>query len=132
MIGSLGGIVFETSIERVRTFNEMARKRSVEYAEHAIHSSKGRVEFIRHNLDDLTFSIRLDASHGVNPKKELDRLGEKMNRAEVVDLLLGEDYKGAFVITGLDEAWKHIDKHGNILVADVAITMKEYTPWNMI
>lgn len=132
MIGSIGGVVFETSIDKVRTFNNMSRKGSVEYAEHQIHGDKARLEFIRHNLDEITFSISLDVSLGVNPKNEIANFRGKMNRAEVVDLLLGDDYKGAYVITGVDETWKNIDKQGNILSAELSISLKEYTSWNTI
>lgn len=132
MIGSIGGIVFETSIEKVRTFNDMTRKGSVEYAEHPIHGNKSRLEFVKHNLDEISFSCRLDVSLGINPRVEITKFREKMNRAEVVDLLLGEDYKGAFVITGIDEAWKQVDKHGNILVAEISVSIREHVSWNTI
>ncbi|MBQ7577245.1 MAG: hypothetical protein IJT21_03140 [Synergistaceae bacterium] len=63
MIGSFGGVVFEVSDEKVRTFRDYQIQRSAKYSEHAIHGRKGLLEFTGLSPVSASLAIKLDAGH---------------------------------------------------------------------
>lgn len=126
MIGYLGSIVFTVSAENVKTFDSMQRSGSVRWSEHAIHGKKPVLEFVGPNADSLRFTMRLDVALGVNPIEEIKEMRQLMNDGEVLPLVLAEKYVSDFAIESIDDSWLHVDNRGNILVADISVSLKEY------
>ncbi len=128
MIGSLGEVVFEVSTERVRTFRDFQIQRSAKYSEHAIHGRKGLLEFTGLPPASISFSIRLDAGLGVNPKEELNTLHDILNKHKAVPFILDGEPQGdgLWVLEGLDENHEIIDKHGTSIAVEVSLKLKEY------
>lgn len=125
MIGMLGDTVFEASTERVFTFRGMARTGSPRLQEHAIVGRKPALEFIGPGLDEVSFSIRLDTFLGVAPEEELKRLREARDEGQVLTLTIGGDYLGRWVIVSAEEAHTRHNGEGRLVVADVALTLRE-------
>lgn len=128
MIGSLGEVVFEVSTERVRTFRDFQIQRSAKYSEHSIHGRKGLLEFTGLSAASMSFSIRLDAGLGVNPKEELNTLHDILNKHKAVPFILDGEPQGdgLWVLEGLDENHEIIDKHGTSIAVEVSLKLKEY------
>ena len=128
MIGSLGEVVFEVSIERVRTFRDLQVQRSAKYSEHAIHGRKGLLEFTGLSPASMSLSIRLDAGLGINPKEELNTLHDILNNHQAVPFILDGEPQGdgLWVLEGLDENHEIIDKHGTSIAVEVSLKLKEY------
>ena len=130
MIGTLGNIVFETSNEKIRTFDNMKRAGSARWATHEIMNNKPVLEFIGPDVEQISFSMRLDVSLGINPAAELETLRGVRDKGEAVKLVLeGKPVtEHKWVIENLSENWERIDNQGRLLVATVDVSLKEYVP----
>lgn len=125
MIGSLGNVAFEVSNRRVRTFGNMQRSGSARYAEHVPIGAKPVVEFLGPGIDSLSLSINLNARMKVNPMEELQRLRRYRDTGEVISFFLGEDVIGDYVIEGISEGFREVDRMGRVVILDLDLTLKE-------
>lgn len=128
MIGSLGDVVFDVSTEHVRTFRDMKIQRTAKYSEHAIHGGKALLEFTGYSPASLSFSIRLDASLGINPKQELEALRDILTGHQAVPFILDGEPQGdgLWALESIDESYEVIDSYGTFIALDVALKLKEY------
>lgn len=126
MIGALGNIVFTVSSDFVRTPSNIKKSRSARIAKHEIIGSKPKLEFQGEDLVSMSFDIRLDASLGVSPQADINSLSTLESTGEVVDLVIGNVYHGAFLIESIEENTKYTDRSGNIIVAELSISLQEY------
>lgn len=126
MIGSLGNIVFTVSSDVVRTPSNIKKSRSARIAKHEIIGSKPKLEFQGEDLVSMSFDIRLDRSLGVNPQSDINSLATMESTGEVVDLVIGNVYHGAFLIDSIEENTKYTDRNGNVIVAELSISLQEY------
>lgn len=65
IVGSFGILTFRTSSFDVRTFKNLARKRSYSFSEHEVVSGKPYLQRGHENLETITFDMVLD--RGLNP-----------------------------------------------------------------
>lgn len=126
MIGALGNIVFTVSSDFVRTPSNIKKSRSARIAKHDIIGSKPKLEFQGEDLVSMSFDIRLDASLGVSPQSDINSLARLYTSGEVVDLVIGNVYHGAFLIENIEENTKYTDRNGNVIVAELSISLQEY------
>lgn len=126
MIGVLANIVFVASSNRVFTFNDMSRDRSIRTAEHEVIGRKPVLEFIGENLANVSFNMRLDRGLGVSPKEEIERLYLLMKNGVICPLLLGYKFMGDYLIEEISESFDHVYKDGSIVRATISIKLKEY------
>ena len=126
MIGYLGDIVFEVSLEKARTFRGFSRKTTGRWATHNLHGKKPELEFSGPDVAEIRFSMRLDAFYGVDPGAETDRILRAVAEGVVLPLSLADEYRGDFVITEVTEEWRHVDNRGRVIVSDLTIRIKEY------
>lgn len=127
-IGSFGDVIFEVSPKRILTFNELEMQSSPKWEEHSIHRNKAKLEFDGPGIIDLTYRILLRAEQGINPMKEIAKLERMKSKGEAHHFILGQKpiAPNKFVITHSSAALKNIDQNGNILSAEVTISLKEY------
>lgn len=128
MIGTLGRAVFEASAGRVFTPTGFGRSGSPRIEEHAVVGQKSQLEFIAPGLEEVSFTVRLDAALGVAPLKEIDRLRASRDAGDILPLAIGGKYLGDWMIGSLQETWRQVDNRGRLLLAEVAITLKEVKP----
>lgn len=127
MIGSLGDTVFEASADLVRTLSPgTSRSGASRWATHDVHLRTPVSEFLGPGLEQVQFTIRLDAALGVEPKEEIDRLREARSAGEVLPFILGDELVMDCVVTDLTETWRRIDPSGRISVADLSVSLQEY------
>lgn len=127
-IGSLGPIIYTVSMDQLRTFNEFNRSSSGRWAKHEILGKKPLSQRVGPGLDTISFTMRFDASMGVNPRKELDNLVELERKGKAMPLVIGGKALGVnlWVITSLEQNWIKIDNRGNLLLATANISLEEY------
>lgn len=127
-LGSFGDIVFEVSSTRIRTMNNFSRSAADRWANHEILGKYPASEFVGPGLDQARFSIRFDVNFGINPRAECDRLRIMSRDGQVEHLIIGGRALGAhkWKIVSFDQRWTKIDGSGNVLVAEVDITLEEY------
>ncbi|GIO09676.1 hypothetical protein J31TS6_57040 [Brevibacillus reuszeri] len=128
VIGSFGDIVFEVSIDRVRTFDDFSRSGSGRWAKHDRQQKKAVSEFLGPELDEISFTMRFDVSHGVNPKVEMDRVLEKCRSGQAETLIVGETPLGMdkWIVKTFKQGWKKLDGQGRLLVGELNVTLEEY------
>ena len=121
---------FETSSEKIRTLDGMKRSGSARWATHDIMSNKPVLEFTGPGLEEISFSMRLDATLGINPSTELEVLRDMRDKGEISQLILNgkpiTNHK--WIVESLSENWEQIDNSGRLLVATVDVSLKEYVP----
>lgn len=126
MIGTFGSVVFESSTKKVNTIDEFNRTSTADFAEHKTLDGKPRLQFLGEGLDKITFTMRLNIFLGVIPEKQIKILQDIKAAGEAQTLIIGDTPLGNFVVTELNEKWPHIDGKGNLIVAYMDITLKEY------
>lgn len=129
MIGSLGkDIVFEVSDHKVFTFKELSHDISAKWETHSIIGKKAKSEFIGPELQKLTFTVHLNASYGVKPKKVIEKFTEMVEKGTVERFIIGGKKIGQYYwkITGMSEAWDIVLKDGEIIAATLSLSLEEY------
>ncbi len=129
-IGSLGDTVFEVSSREVRTFQGMSRTTSAKYASHEIIGSKPVLEYLAPDGEEISFSMQLSASLGVNPTEEANKLRELCEKGEAMYLILGNQTIGQnqWIIESVGESLDTVDNNGRVIITRLDITLKEYVP----
>ncbi|PIC80549.1 hypothetical protein CSV75_01795 [Sporosarcina sp. P18a] len=128
VIGSFGTVVFEVTPKKINSFTDLEKSNKSRWSEHEIHGKKAKLEFEGAGLIDINYRLLLRVENGINPMKEIAKL-EKMNDGgKAAPFILGSKplSPNKFVITEISEALKNIDQRGNILSAEVTISLKEY------
>lgn len=128
-VGNWGpDVVFSVSDRRVLTFSDMNRSVGSSWAAHSRIGLKDQVEYLRPNLQKLTFTIDLDASLGVRPRTVLELLEHHAERGSVFPFVVGGRRVGRFQwrMTDVSEEWETIYNRGELYRAKVNVTMEEY------
>lgn len=128
-IGSWGStLVFSTSDSRILTFSNFSRTVSSVWTSHSRIGKKDRTEFIRPDLQKVTFTMDLDATLGVSPRTMLDNLAAAVENGTVNTLVIGGKRVGSnpWKITSVSETWDYILQQGQLVRAKVNVTMEEY------
>lgn len=126
MIGSLGDVAFVTSSNLVRTFHDLTRNVEARYAEHDVIGRKPSLHFLGAALDEVSLSIRLDRMLGAQPLTEMQRLATYVAAGEVLPLFIGDEALGSYVIRTMSEARRVHNAHGDLLLAEVTLSLTEY------
>ena len=128
-IGNWGtSIVFSVSDRKIQTFENMTRTVGSQWATHSRIGKKDQAEYLRPSLQKLTFSITLDASFGVKPRKILSTLEKHTEKGNIFAFVVGGKRigKGKWRITSLSETWDVVWDEGGLVRANVDVTMEEY------
>lgn len=127
-IGSYGGVVFEVSTKKTKTFTDFERSGSARWNEHEIIGKKPKSEFVGPDLEEISFTILFKAELGINPVKELDKLRKMRDSGKVASFVLGGKpiSQNYWSIQSLNESYKVVDHKGNLLEAEVEVNLKEY------
>lgn len=126
LIGSIGQLPFVCSSEKVLTFNNLTKEKSVRWAQHDVLGKKPVLEFVGYDLSSVSFSIRLDVSLGVLPEKGLQRLEKMMENRQYKTLIIGNEYLGRYIIENISETRKYHNGNGVCLVAEATLKLKEW------
>lgn len=128
MIGAWGDVTFFVSDSELRTFDAFKRNESSRWATHDIHGQKTKAEYTGVNQGKITFTMKFSAFHGVNPRKELDKFVKKVRSGQAEILVIGNKRIGVgkWYIPDVGEDWNYFDNQGNVLSADISISMEEY------
>lgn len=127
-IGILGPITFNSSSDKVQTFEEYTHDKSARIATHENLQNKPIVEFIGPGLDKINLKLTWSIEGKINPLKEINKLEDKLEKGEVVIFFLGGKPvgKGKYLIDSISRAQKRIDKEGNILSISFNVSLLEY------
>lgn len=133
-IGNLGGfgeVVFTVNPLQTMTFDNATHQMGVEWAQHKIIGEKPKLEPTYLKAEEVSLDIKLSATFGINPKKEVEKLKEYMYENISCDLILGSgrnwtNVLGEFVIESLSVKYKHVTPLGFIDEMEVSVKFLEY------
>ncbi len=130
MIGTLGSkIVFETSDQRIFTFQDMTLEASSRWSSHEVALTKPKREYLGPGAKTLSFTIQLSATHGVKPRATLDAITEMVEKGNAEYLIIGLRPVGEnpFCLTSVSQTWDTVFASGELYRATLSISLEEYT-----
>jgi len=128
-IGSLGDIAFEVSAYNdIFTPDGYKRSARARLSSHEIIGEKPLTEFCGADLQTVSFSIKLHAAWGVNPKTEIERLMEYCEKGEVLSFVLGGEPVGEnkWIIESVGESVDYFDFGGVVIYSTAEVSLREY------
>lgn len=127
-LGSLGDIVFIVTHQKIRTFTDFRRNNNDRWGANEIINNKPRSQFLGPGLDTIDLTVRVDASYGLNPRKEVDKLVEYSRKGKVMPFIIGNKGLGVkhWKITSLTQEWTNVDSKGQLITAIYNLTLEEY------
>lgn len=128
-VGIFGDVIFSVGHLRTLTPSNFKGTTGANWAEHETIGGKSRSEYISPKNKEYTCDILLDADHGVNPRKMLNRLTQMTENGEVHYFIIGFAplSQNKFRITDMSDSWDAVIKHGLLVQCKVSLTIKEYT-----
>lgn len=128
-IGHIGKtVVFETSDRKILNFTKMQRTVKGRWASHSRIGKKPKKQFLGPDADQLTFSITLNAEHGVRPRKTIENIEKLIRTGKPQTVVIGSKKVGSnkYAITEISENWKTILNKGEVVKITCDITLEEY------
>lgn len=121
-------IIFTVSDEKVLTYNNMNRTVGASWATHSRIGKKDQVEYLRPNLQKMTFDISVDYNYGVDPRAMIEQMEKAAEGGELHRFIVGGKPVGRlnWRITSVGEVWEKIYNNGALTNAKLSITMEEY------
>lgn len=128
-IGHIGKtVVFETSDRKILNFKKMQRTVKGRWASHSRVGKKPKKQFLGPDADQLTFSITLNAEHGVRPRKTIENIEKLIRTGKPQTVVIGSKKVGSnkYAITEISESWETILNKGEVVKITCDITLEEY------
>ena len=128
-IGHIGKtVVFETSDTRILNFKKMQRTVKGRWASHSRVGKKPKKQFLGPDADQLTFTITLNAEHGVKPRKTVENIEKLIRTGKPQTVVIGSKKVGSnkYAITEISESWDTILNRGEVVKITCDITLEEY------
>ena len=128
-IGHIGKtVVFETSDRKILNFTKMQRTVKGRWASHSRIGKKPKKQFLGPDADQLTFSITLNAEHGVRPRKTIENIEKLIRTGKPQNVVIGSKKVGSnkYAITEISESWETILNRGEVVKITCDITLEEY------
>ncbi|MEC0234081.1 phage tail protein [Paenibacillus kribbensis] len=127
-LATLGDIVFIVTHYKIRTFTDFTRTNNDRWAANEIIGKKPRSQFLGPGLDTIDLTVRVDASYGMNPRKEVDKLVDYSRKGKVMPFVLGNKGLGVkwWKIKSMTQNFNNIDNKGRLVSATYSLTLEEY------
>ena len=128
-IGHIGKtVVFETSDAKILNFKKMQRTVKGRWASHSRVGKKPKKQFLGPDADQLTFTITLNAEHGVKPRKTVENIEKLIRTGKPQTVVIGSKKVGSnkYAITEISENWETILNKGEVVKITCDITLEEY------
>jgi phage protein U len=128
VIGAFGKIFFKSSDKRILTFNGLTREIAGRFETHEVIGKKPKTEFIGPGLDTISFTINLNASLGVRPRREMDKWEAMASKGSAEILVIGGKPVGTdkWVVKSVSQAWDTIFIKGELYSGKIDVTLEEY------
>ncbi len=128
-IGNIGKkVIFETSDKKIFNFTRMQRTVKGRWASHTRVRKKPKKQFLGPDADSITFTIELNAMHGVKPRKTVNNIEKLIRTSKPQTVVIGNKRvgKNKFVITEMSESWETILNKGEVVKIVCDLTLEEY------
>lgn len=128
-IGNLGKlIVFEVSSDKVLTFRNMKKTVKGRWTTHAVIGNKPVSEFLGPDQGAISLDIYLTVNHGVKPRSTIDQIEKAIESGTPYPFVVGGKKLGShqWVITSMSETWGSIISDGQLISANLTLSLAEY------
>lgn len=127
LIGNIGKtVVFQVSDRLLLTFSGLSRTIKGRWASHARLGKKPLKQFLGADSESITFTIALDAQHGVKPRTTAENIARLITSGEPQAFVIGGRKIGIYVITEMSEAWERVMNRGEAVRIVCSLTLEEY------
>lgn len=128
-IGCLGDIIFEVSDSTIRTIQDATWSGSASIQTHSRHLDNALQEFVGIDPDGFTFNIRISKYLGADPLVDIPKLFDYERTGTALPLVIGKKAYGKdrWLIKSHKSTLETFDREGNLVSANVSITLTEYT-----
>jgi phage protein U len=101
---------------------------TAQYASHNRHLKDILLEFTGTDADKITFSMSFSVFLGIDPISQITKLLNAERSGKVMRLVIGKKAygKNKWVITGTSKALERFDNKGNLLIAQVNVSLLAY------
>ena len=125
-VGSIGDVVFNVEAKSASILSEFQRSISANYEEHKLIGQTATLEYTGTNPTEISFTIKLSAFYGINPKAQLEKIEDMAKNGKQVTLSFGTSVIGEkWAIQSISSKAEYYDKDGDILSYDVSLSLKE-------
>lgn len=125
-VGSIGDVVFSVEAKSASILSDYQRSISANYEEHKLIGQTSTLEYTGTNPTEISFSIKLSAFYGINPKTQLEKIEEMAKTGKQVTLSFGSAVIGEkWAIQSISSKAEYYDQDGDVLSYDVSISLKE-------
>lgn len=128
-IGNFGKLItFETNDKRILSPKNFKREVSGRWAEHERIGKVPLRQFLGPENAKVTFTITLDARHGVKPRKTMSKIEKYIKKGTAENLVIGGTKVGKtkMTINSMSESWDEIWNKGELVRASVDLTFEDY------
>jgi len=126
MSGTVYAVLGETELEIIAWVGGLDMRFAAHYAEQALIGRKGLLQHTGFAPDEVKMRVLLHAQW-CQPAQELARLKRLLDEAEPVAFVLGSgEYRGVFVVTGLDVVSTQTDGTGVAIAFELEAQLREY------
>lgn len=128
MIGYFGNVIFETSSQKICTFYNLTRAMSAKYSGHNRYKKKAEREFEGPENQTVSFKMKFVAGYGVSPRKMVQEVEAYCENGTVCSFVIGGHKigNGKWTIDSIDEDYKQIWNHGELVSAEITVKATEY------
>jgi len=127
-IGRWGQILsFRTSKRKMLTFQDMQHSADVQVQEHSVIVGKPKLQFVAPNLEEVSFTMEINALHYKKPASVMRLLLDAMQSGVYAPLVIGGRVvlqKAMLTKVGTD--FETVLSKGKIFSIKVDVSMKEY------
>ena len=128
-IGNFGSLItFETSDARILSPQNIKREVSSRWATHSRIGKKPLRQFLGADVEKVTFTIKLDARHGIRPRTTIDQIEKHVRSGTPESLIIGGKKVGSskMTINSISETWDEVWNGGELVRASLDLTLEEY------
>lgn len=129
-IGNFGKLIrFEVNSKKFLSPQDFEKELSGRWAEHPRLYKAPLRQFLGPDLAKVTFTIYLDARHGVKPRKTMSNIQKYVKNGRPETLVIGGQKVGGntkWTINKINEYWVEIWNKGEVVRAKVKLTLEEY------
>lgn len=123
-VGSFGPLVFRVSDSEVFTPQDFSRRRTAQFAEHAVVDGLARLQHLGTSLAEIGFKVQLDHTF-TDVQARLDEVDALIDAGEHHALAIAGRRLGRFVLTESAEKAKSMAP-GRVLWVELELKFKEY------
>jgi hypothetical protein len=128
-IGSIGKLItFETSDKRILSPQGIKKEVSGRWATHSRIGKKPLRQFLGPDTETVSFSIVLDARHGVKPRQTLTAIEKDIRKGTPRTIAIGgkKVIPNKITINSISETYDEVWNRGELVRAKAELTIEEY------